>query len=144
MTETLKLVRTIVKKPLQYIHISQKNFFQNARNGEGAGQERLKLIHNETKGKVALIGIGGLYSEKDFEKALNTGFCEFIGTGRASMLNKDLGTLLKEKKGDKINLELEPDHPEKYSIPSSLWTWCLSGQDWLPPVKGKPHKNASD
>ena len=32
MTETLKLVRTIVKKPLQYIHISQKNFFQNARN----------------------------------------------------------------------------------------------------------------
>ena len=27
MTETLKLVRTIVKKPLQYIHISQRNFF---------------------------------------------------------------------------------------------------------------------
>ena len=144
MTETLKLVRTIVKKPLQYIHISQRNFFQNARNGEGAGQERLKLIHNETKGKVALIGLGGLYSEKDFEKALNTGFCEFIGTGRASMLNKDLGTLLKEKKGDKICLEFEPDHPEKYSIPSPLWQMCLSGQGGLPPIKGKPHTNLAE
>jgi 2,4-dienoyl-CoA reductase-like NADH-dependent reductase (Old Yellow Enzyme family) len=144
MTETLKLVRVISKKPLQYIHISQKNFFQNARNGEGAGQERLKLIHNETKGKVALIGIGGLYTLNDFEKALNTGFCEFIGTGRASMLNKDLGTLLKGKKGDKLNLEIEPDHPEKYSFPSTLWQFCLSGQDWLPPVKGKPHNKASD
>ena len=144
MTETLKLVRVISKKPLQYIHISQKNFFQNARNGEGAGQERLKLIHNETKGKVALIGLGGLYTLNDFEKALNTGFCEFIGSGRASMLNKDLGTLLKGKKGDKLNLEIEPDHPEKYSIPSTLWKFCAYGQDWLPPVKGKHHNKASD
>ena len=107
MTETLKLIRALVKKPLQYIHISLRDYFRKARRGEGAGTERLKLIHNETKGKVALIGIGGLYSEKDFEKALNTGFCEFIGTGRASMLNKDLGTLLKEKKGDKICLEFD-------------------------------------
>ena len=137
MTETLKLVRVLCKKPLQYIHISQKNFFQNARNGEGAGQERLKLIHNETKGKVALIGVGGLFSEKDFEKALNTGFCEFIGCGRASMLNKDLGTILKEKKGEKFNMEIEPEHPEKYSIPSTLWKFCVAGGDWLPPVKGK-------
>lgn len=137
MTETLKLVRVLCKKPLQYIHISQKNFFQNARNGEGAGQERLKVIHNETKGKVALIGVGGLFSEKDFEKALNTGFCEFIGCGRASMLNKDLGTILKEKKGEKFNMEIEPEHPEKYSIPSTLWKFCVAGGDWLPPVKGK-------
>ena len=144
MTETLKLVRVLCKKPLQYIHISQKNFFQNARNGEGAGQERLKLIHNETKGKVALIGLGGLFSEKDFEKALNTGFCEFIGSGRASMLNKDLGTLLKEKKGDKFNMEIEPDHPEKYSIPSNLWKMCVSGGAWLPPVKGIPFNKEAE
>ena len=58
MTETLALVRALVKKPIQYIHISQKNYFQEARRGEGAGQERLKLIHNKTKGKVALIGVG--------------------------------------------------------------------------------------
>ena len=135
MTETLKLVRTIVKKPLQYIHISQKNFFQNARNGEGAGQERLKLIHNETKGKVALIGIGGLYSEKDFEKAVNTGFCEFIGGGKTFLLNKDLGVLLKEGKSDKIQLEFDADHPEYYSIPKILWNMCMQGDEWLPPLK---------
>ena len=85
-----------------------------------------------------------MYSEKDFEKALNTGFCVFIGSGRASMLNKDLGTLLKEKKGDKFNMEIEPDHPEKYSIPSNLWKMCVSGGYGLPPVKGKPHKNTSE
>ena len=44
MTETLALVRALVKKPIQYIHVSQKNFFQKTRRGEGIGVERLKVI----------------------------------------------------------------------------------------------------
>ena len=77
---------------------------------------------------------------KDFNSALKSGFCEFIGTGVASMMNRDLGILLKEKKGDKINLELDPEHPEKYLIPKPLWKMCLGGGDWLPPLKGKSKK----
>jgi 2,4-dienoyl-CoA reductase-like NADH-dependent reductase (Old Yellow Enzyme family) len=137
MTETLALVRALVKKPIQYIHISQKNYFQKARRGEGTGVERLKLIHQETRGKVALIGVGGLYSYKDFNRALKSEFSDFIGTGRSSMLNKNLGTLLKEERKDEINLVLDPVHPEKYSIPNLLWSLCIKGGDWLPPIKRK-------
>ena len=137
MTETLALVRALVKKPIQYIHVSQKNFFQKTRRGEGIGVERLKVIHQETRGKVALIGVGGLYSYNDFNKALKSEFVEFIGTGRASMLNKDLGILLKEQREKEINLRLDPVHPEIYSIPNLLWALCIKGFDWLPPVKGK-------
>ena len=140
MTETLKLIRALVKKPLQYIHISQKDYFKKARNGEGAGTERLKLIHDEIKGKMALIGVGGLKSEKDMDSALKTGFSEFIAVGVASMLNKDFGILLKEGKGDKLNLELDTEHPEKYALPKHLWEMCLEDVDWLPPLKGKPRK----
>ena len=137
MTETLTLVRALVKKPIQYIHISQDNFFQKVRRGEGTGVERLKVIHKETKGKVALIGVGGLYSYKDFNKALKSEFVDFIGTGRASMLNKDLGILLKEQREKEINLRLDPVHPELYSIPNILWALCIKGGYWLPPVKGQ-------
>ena len=137
MTETLALVRALVKKPIQYIHIAQKNYFQKARRGEGTGVERLKLIHQETRGKIALIGVGGLYSYKDFNRALKSEFSDFIGTGRASMLNKNLGTLLKEERKDEINLVLDPIHPEKYSIPNLLWSLCIKGGDWLPPIKRK-------
>ena len=137
MTETMALVRALVKKPIQYIHLSEKNYFQEVRRGEGVGIPRLKIIHEETKGKTALIGLGGLYSDKDFNKALNSGYSDFIGTGRASMLNRDLAILLKEGKGDKLNLTLEPDHPEKYLIPKLLWGMCLKGQEWLPPVQKK-------
>ena len=137
MTETLALVRELIKRPLQFIHVSQRNFFQDVRRGDGVGTPRLKVIHDEMKGKMALIGLGGLYSDKDFNKALKTGYAEFIGTGRASMLNKDLGILLKEGKGDQLCLEFDTDHPEKYNIPKILWSLCVKGGEWLPPVKKK-------
>ena len=140
MDETLKLIKVLVTKPLQYIHISQWNFFKSARRGKGAGEERLKIIHNETKGKVALIGCGGLRSENDLNKALDTGFCEFIAVGGASMINKNLGLLLKENKGNLLELEIDPEHREKYDMPDNLWNLSIQGIDYYPPVKGKNTK----
>ena len=140
MTDTLHLCKVLVTKPIQFIHISQWNYFKKARRGDGAGEERLKLIHNITKNKTALIGVDGLLSEEDLTKAFNTGFSEFIGVGCASMINKDLGILLKEKRGKDISVELDVEHPEKYSIPPVLWKMCCKAQDWLPPVKGKSSK----
>ena len=138
MTETLALVRALVKKPLQFIHVSQKNFFQEARRGEGKGTPRLELIHDELKGKMALIGVGGLLSFEDLKKALNTVYADFIGVGRAIMLNKDLGILLKEGKTDKIILEIDPDHPEKFDIPKMLWGMSIQKGSWLQfKIKGK-------
>ena len=139
MTETLKLIKVLVTKPLQYIHISQWNFFKKARRGEGAGEERLKIIHNETKGKVPLVGCGGLKSQDDLKRAVDSGFAEFIGVGAASMMNRDFGLLLKENKGDKLEVELDSEHPERYAMPTPLWKMCLSNMSWLPPVKGKDH-----
>ena len=137
----LKLwIKVLITKPLQYIHISQWNFFQKARRGEGAGQERLKVIHEVTKGKMPIIGVGGLKSEKDFKEAVESQFWEFIALGAASMMSKDLGILLKEKKADKLILELDTEHPEVYTIPKSLWQMCLQGLNWMPPLKGKEHK----
>ena len=144
MTETLKLIKALVQKPIQYVHISQKDYFKKTRRGEGIGIERLKLIHDVTKDKVALIGVGGLKSEKNIYDAFKTGFSEFIAVGVASMLNPDFAILLKEGKGDKINLELDPQHPELYKIPKHLWEMCLEGQDWLPPIKGKTYNLSDD
>jgi len=68
---------------------------------------------------------------------MNSGFSEFVGVGVASMLNKDLGILLKENKGDKIKLEIDTEHPEYYSFPKNLWNLCIQGGDWLPPIKSQ-------
>ena len=58
---------------------------------------------------------------KQLAGTLSGGEQQMLAVGRALMLNKDLGTLLKEGKGDKINLEIDPEHPEKFDIPKILW-----------------------
>ena len=131
MTETLALVKELMKRPLQFIDVSQSKFYQEARRGEGAGTPRLKLIHDELKGKMALIGVGGLLSYDDLSKALDSGYADFIGVGKALMLNKDLGILLKEGKKDKINLEIDPEHPEQFQMPKMLWGMSIQEGSWL-------------
>ena len=51
------------------------------------------------------------------------------------MMNKDLAMLLKEGKGDKLNLTVDPNNSEKYSFPKSIWDLCKLGLDWLPQIK---------
>lgn len=100
MTDCIKFIKALVQKPLQYLHIYQSYYFRKAYNGETAGQIRLKFIHELTKGKMALIGCGGLKSYDDFKSALNSGYSEFIAAGMASMMNRKLGILLKEGKSE--------------------------------------------
>jgi len=138
MTETINLIKVLVTKPIQYIHISQWNFFKKARRGEGAGIERLKIIHDVTKEKMPVIGVGRLRTENDLNKAMDSGFAEFIAVGTASMINKDFGILLKENKGDKIEVEIDPENPEKYKMATPFWKMCLEG--FMAPVKGKVYK----
>lgn len=91
--------------------ISQKDCFKKDRNDEGERTERLKLIHKEIKGKKALIGVGGLLFEKDSNYSIITGFSWFIAVRVASILNKDFIILLKEGKGNILNLELDTSQP---------------------------------
>ena len=82
MTNTLALIKALIQRPIQYIHISQGNYFQEGRKEEGTGITRLKFVHELIKGKVSLIGIRGLISDKDFNKTLNSGYTDFIASGR--------------------------------------------------------------
>ena len=42
---------------------------------------------------------------------------------------------IKEGKADKLEVALDPNHPEKYSYPKILWEMNIKGtEDWLPPV----------
>ncbi len=102
MTECIKLVKALVKKPIQYLHIYQSYYFRKAYNGETAGRIRLKVI----------------------------------ASGMASMMmNRKLGIILKEGKGNELEVEIDPKHPERYAMPPNLWNMCFQGISWFPPIK---------
>ncbi|OUM66088.1 hypothetical protein PIROE2DRAFT_59601 [Piromyces sp. E2] len=139
MTETLLLIKELLKRPIQFIHVSQKNFFQEARRGEGAGLPRLKVIHDAINGQCALVGVGSLLTPESFNKALNYGWVDVYCSGVGFIVNNHLGKLLKEGKEDEIKDYIDPEHPELYGIEGNFWKLCLEKGDgsWLPKVKGK-------
>lgn len=144
MTETIALVRALRDKPIQYLHVSQWNYYKNARRGVGAGTPRLKIIHDALEGKMPLIGVGSIFSEKDFKDAINSGLSEFVGIGKSIMMTPHLGTLLFEGRGSEIETELDLTKSDHYGIPATLWNMCSKAEDWLPPVKGKKQVSSGD
>lgn len=121
MKETLALVQELIKRDIQYIHVSEKEFFQNARRGADDTRSRLDLIHETIAGKTALIGLGNLFTGDDFDKAIGTGWVELAATGRAVMLNPDLATLIREGHDSEIQTKLDPAKEASYHCPKVLW-----------------------
>ncbi len=144
MTDTVELVKALKEKPIQYLHVSQWNFNKNVRRGDGAGESRLKVIHETLQGKMPLIGLGSLFTMDDYIKAMHSGFVEFVGSGKSIMMNPHLGTKLFEGKAEDIVTEIETDKEDHYGIPSVLWKMCKQAQSWLPPVKGASKNTVSD
>ena len=120
MKETLALVQELIKRDIQYIHVSEKEFFQNARRGADETRSRLDLIHEAIAGKTALIGLGNLFTGDDFDKAIGTGWVELAATGRAVMLNPDLATLIREGRDSEIQTKLDPVKEAAYHCPKVL------------------------
>lgn len=137
MRDTFALLDELVKKPLQYLHVSLWDFTKNARRGADTRLTRMQLLHEHIAGRLPLIGVGNLLSGKQIREAFQTGWAEFLALGKAVMLNPGIATLLKEERDDGIVTELDPGQPDHYGIPDVLWGYCQQGGDWLPPLKGK-------
>lgn len=140
MEDTFALIDALVEKPLQYLHVSLHEFERKARRGADTNLTRIQLIHERINGRLPLIGVGGLLSGKQIRSAFQTGWAEFIGLGKAVMINANIATLLKENRDTEIVSELDPNRKDQYGMPDLLWSLCQQGGPWLPPVKGQDWK----
>ncbi|MDO5090193.1 MAG: NADH-dependent flavin oxidoreductase [Cardiobacteriaceae bacterium] len=135
MADSFALIDALTEKPLQYLHVSLASFHGKARRGADANQTRMHLLHSHINGRIPLIGVGNLLDRPAILSAWESGWAEFIGLGKAVMLNPDLAELLIEGKDGDIITELDPARADRYGIPERLWQLCLKAPDWLPPLK---------
>ena len=139
MAETFALIDALVTKPLQYLHVSLWNFYKLARRGADETRTRIEQLHERIGGKLPLIGVGNIYTSEQAEKAMATGWAEFIALGKTLMLNPNWAELAAN--GGEFATEIDPDRAEEYRLPARLLHLNLQGdQAWLPPVKGMERK----
>lgn len=121
MEDTTALVEQLASRPLQYIHVSQKDFFRKARRGADPALSRLEIIRGVIRGRTALMGVGNLMTAEDFARALATGWVDFTATARALMLNPELAELIRSGRGSEIATRLTPEIEASCRTPSVLF-----------------------
>ena len=137
MIETFALIDELVKKPLQYLHVSLPDFYINAYRGGDSKKPAIKQIHDRINGKLPLIGVGNLYTADQINKALNTGWSEFIALGKTAIINPNIGNLILENRENEIETELDLGRKDKYDLGEFLWNLAKEGHQLLPPSKKK-------
>lgn len=114
MTDTLKLVDELTKKPLQYLHISLLGFYSHPRRGADRKLTRMQVYHERINGRLPLIGVGSLKTADQILDAYNTGWADLIAVGRAVMLNPDLIELIRTDHEDQIETSFNWQHAAHY------------------------------
>ena len=137
MIETFALIDELVKKPLQYLHVSLPDFYINAYRGGDIEKPAIKQIHDRVNGKLPLIGVGNIYTADQINKALNTGWSEFVALGKTAIINPNIGSLILENRENEIETELDLDRKDKYDLGEFLWNLANEGNQLLPPLKKK-------
>src|SRR5471030_1321944 len=135
MKDTFALIDALFEKPLQYLHVSLWDFYKKARRGADTTMTRMQLLHERINGKLPLIGIGNLFTADQILQAYQTGWAEFIATGKTVMMNPDLIRLIASGQEDKIVTAIDPHKEDRYRIPDNLWNQNMQRLSYLPPVK---------
>ncbi len=137
MDHTVALIKRLNETDLQFLHISQWNFHQNARRGQGAEDNlaRLQVIRDVTRDDIAIIGVGSLNDKDTLTDAFETGWVDMYGFGRAAMINPDLVNVVKNDPQIALRTHFDPDREDQYGIPDRLWAMSKRDQEWLPSVR---------
>lgn len=134
MDQTLTLVDVLADQPLDYLHVSLGHFASEPRRGvQGPDltKTRLQLIHEQTAGRLPVIGVGSINTPEDALQALESGV-ELIALGRQLIVDPDWVKKVKSGKENDIKLSLRNKDRKAVTVPVSMWQRLRSAPGWLP------------
>ncbi|PTI67702.1 NADH-dependent flavin oxidoreductase [Staphylococcus succinus] len=119
ITETL--IKHLIEKPLDYLHVSLFDIHSKTREGKYEGQERIDLLHQWIDGRMPLIGIGSIFTAEQALDGIESTNAELIALGRGILLDHNFVSKIKEGNEDQIISEFDPDDENKHHLPEKLW-----------------------
>ncbi|WP_145436171.1 NADH-dependent flavin oxidoreductase [Staphylococcus hominis] len=132
MEHTEKLIKTITKKAIDYVHISIMDIHSQTREGKYEGEERLKLIHQWVDGRMPVIGIGSVFTADDALDAVESTGIELVALGRGILLDYNFIHKIEEGKEEEIISYFDPNREDKHALPPNLWEQFNKGFYPLP------------
>jgi 2,4-dienoyl-CoA reductase-like NADH-dependent reductase (Old Yellow Enzyme family) len=133
MDDTLKFVDALASEGLDYIHVSQVDFWSKPRRGVDDSKSRNEWILEIVNKRVPVIGVGSVYKPEDAVKAFETGV-DLLGLGRELIIDPDWVEKIQDERESEIETTLDLNAQERLVVPDPLWKGITSRPGWFPGV----------
>ena len=137
MEITEELVKNLIEKPLDYLHVSLNDIHSKTREGKYQGEERIKLLHQWIDGRMPLVGIGSIFTAEQALEAIESKNVDLIALGREILFDHRFINKIQNGKEDDIISKFDPDRKDKHDLPPNLWDQFKNGFYSLPRTDGK-------
>ncbi|MFB7642444.1 NADH-dependent flavin oxidoreductase [Peribacillus butanolivorans] len=134
MDDTLVLIDALVKKDLDYLHVSLMDFWSTARRGADANRPRIEIIKDRVGDRVPVIGVGSIYTADDAIKALETGV-PLIALARELIIDPDWVQKVEQGRETEIVTKINKNNQQQLDIPDPLWQVIINSPGWFPGVE---------
>lgn len=137
MEITGSLVKHLIDKPLDYLHVSLMDIHSETREGKYEGQERIKLLLEWIDGRMPLVGIGSIFTAEQALEAIESTNVELVALGREILLDHNFISKIKDGKEDEIISHFDPNRKDRHHLPPKLWEQFNKGFYPLPRTDNK-------
>ncbi|MBN1649974.1 MAG: NADH-dependent flavin oxidoreductase, partial [Bacteroidales bacterium] len=129
--DTLELVEVLSQKKLDYLHISTQDIWGASIRDSQDKEPRTQMILNKLGNSIPIIGVGGIRTPEQAEKAMETGI-SLVAIGRELLIEPHWQLKIKQGIPDKIETELDLSKQAELKIPTPMWNSFLSRTGWIP------------
>jgi 2,4-dienoyl-CoA reductase-like NADH-dependent reductase (Old Yellow Enzyme family) len=128
LDRTAALLEELIPLGLAFFHISLRHYAQPSLHDEQS-EPVLQTIANQIKGRVPLIGVGGVRSLEDALACMKLG-ADLVAVGRVAVSEPDFGKKLAS--GETIRTKLpKEDFAESHSVPRGLTDKIFAVPGWF-------------
>ncbi len=134
MADTLVLIDALADKNLDYLHVSQGDFWSKPRRGVEDTRSRNEIIQDRVGGRVPVIGVGSIYTADDALKAIQTGV-PLLALGRGIIIEPDWVQKVAEGRESEIATKIDKTKQHELVVPDPLWQAIIHSPGWFPGVE---------
>lgn len=130
MADTLQLVDAISAERLDYIHVSQNDFW-SVPGGDGGGRTHAEIIQERVGRHTPVIGAGSIRTPEEAVRALQSGV-SLVALGRELVIEPDWLEKIAHGRENEIRTTLSRRDQHRLAIPDPLWGIIMRVPGWFP------------
>ena len=129
MDDTLLFIQALADKEIDYLHVSINNFSAGSMRDATDTRGRIQLIQDAVGKRIPVIGVGGLQTVEQVEKALE--LVPLVSLGHALIMDPEWYEKATTGKDKEIFQALYRSKETELDIPKPLWDMITNVPGWF-------------